>query len=154
MTSSRSFSSAIARSTYGLMFSAASVTLSFAFISQRSFPGFLPAKPLLVGALILAGCGGGGNSNWQQVRGHGFGYSAPAAWTVSGAAATSGPVDRVAVLIFRLVRPFDPAQRPLAVLELEPAPSRIAPQLAAGVTSTRSAEAAGRDGRPYTFAFA
>src|SRR5438270_4714188 len=119
MTSSRSFSSAIARSTYGLMFSAASVTLSLAFISQRSFPGPLRAKPLLVGALILAGCGGGGNNNWQQVRGNGFGFSAPAAWTVSGASATSGPVDRVEVLVFRLVRPYGPGQRSLAVPTLD-----------------------------------
>jgi len=128
--------------------------LSFAFISQRSFPGFLPAKPLLVGALILAGCGGGGNSNWQQVRGNGFGYSAPAAWTVSGAAATSGPVDRVEVLVFRLVRPYDPAQRALTVLELDRVASRIAAQLKGAVSSKRSLEVAGLDARSYTVAFA
>jgi hypothetical protein len=109
---------------------------------------------LLVGALILAGCGGGGNSNWQQVRGHGFGYSAPAAWTVSGAAATSGPVDRVEVLVFRLVRPYDPAQRALTVLELDRVASRIAAQLKGSVSSKRSLEVAGLDARSYTIAFA
>ena len=109
---------------------------------------------MLVGALILAGCGGGGNNNWQQVRGHGFGYSAPAAWTVSGAAATSGPVDRVEVLVFRLVRPYDPAQRALTVLELDRVASRIAAQLKGAVSSKRSLEVAGLDARSYRIAFA
>src|SRR5215831_21120204 len=111
MTSSRSFSSAIARSTYGFRFSLASLTLSLAFISTRSFPGPRRAKPYLVVALILAGCGGGGSTNWQQVQGNGFVFNAPSGWTVDGAAATNGDVDRVEVVVFRLVRPYERPRR-------------------------------------------
>src|SRR5579884_2301314 len=119
MTSSRSFSSAIARSTYGLMFSAASKTLSFAFISRRSFPRRLSAKPLLLSLLILAGCGGAGGGGSQVVHGAGFTFQAPASWTVAGNAAVDGAVNRVEVLPFRLLRAYDAARRAAAARELD-----------------------------------
>jgi hypothetical protein len=108
---------------------------------------------LLAVALILAGCGGGGSSNWQQVRGDGFHYNAPAEWIVDGTAATSGPVDRVEVLVFRLLRPYDPARRAATARELDRVAAGIAEQLKGAVSARRSLEVAGLYARSYAVAF-
>jgi hypothetical protein len=127
--------------------------LSFALISYRSFPGALRAKPLLAVALILAGCGGAGSSKWQQVRGNGFQYNAPADWTVEGTAASSGPVDRVEVLVFRLLRPYNPAQRRATMRELDRVADGLASQQKGSVSSRRSIQVGGLDARTYAVAF-
>jgi hypothetical protein len=129
------------------------VTLSLAFISQRSFPGGLPAKPLLVVAVILAGCGGSGGNNWQQVQGNGFQFNAPADWTVDGATARKGPVDLVQAQAFRLLRPYDRSRRAAVARELDADAARIADQLHGSVTSRRSLEVGGLDARSYVIAF-
>ena len=108
---------------------------------------------MLAVALILSGCGGGGSSNWQQVRGDGFHYNAPAEWIVDGTAATSGPVDRVEVLVFRLLRPYDPARRVATARELDRVAAGIAAQLKGSVSSRRSLEVGGLDARSYAVAF-
>jgi hypothetical protein len=127
--------------------------LSFAFISHRSFPGVARAKLLLAVPLILAGCAGGGNVNWQQVEGDGFVYNAPADWTVAEGAATDGAVDRVEVLVFRLVRAYDPARRAATERELDGVAAGIAAQLKGTVTQRRSLQVAGLDARSYAIAF-
>jgi len=111
------------------------------------------AKLLLAVVCILAGCGGAGSGTWQQVQGDGFRYNAPAAWTVSGAAATNGAVDRVEVLVFRLVRPYDPVRRVAAVRELDRVAGRVAGQLKGVIASRRSLPVVGFDARSYTIRF-
>jgi hypothetical protein len=108
---------------------------------------------LLAVALILAGCGGAGSSNWQQVRGNGFQYNAPVDWAVEGTAATNGAVDRVEVLVFRLLRPYDPARRAATSRELDRVADGIAVQLDGSVSSRRSLELGGLDARSYAVAF-
>ena len=108
---------------------------------------------MLAVALILAGCGGGGSSNWQQVRGDGFHYNAPVSWIVDGTAATNGSVDRVEVLVFRLLRPYDPARRVATARELDRVAAGIAAQLKGSVSSRRSLEVGGLDARSYAVAF-
>jgi hypothetical protein len=104
-------------------------------------------------ALILAGCGGGGSTNWQQVQGNGFRFNAPVGWTVDGAAATNGSVDRVEVLLFRLVRPYDRSKRAAAARELDRNASALAKQLKGSVSSERWVEAGGLDARSYTISY-
>jgi hypothetical protein len=108
---------------------------------------------LLAVALILAGCGGGGSTNWQQVEGDGFGYNAPVGWAVEGAAASSGRVDHVEVRVFRLVRPYDPTRRAATARELDGVAAGIAAQLKGSLLSRRSLEVAGLDARSYSIAF-
>jgi hypothetical protein len=123
-------------------------------IWKRSFPGALRAKPLLAVALILAGCGGAASGNWQQVRGDDFAYNAPGDWTVDGTVAVNGPVDRVEVRVFRLVRPYDPVRRAATAHELDRVANGIAAQLKGSVSSRRSLEVGGLDARSYAIAFA
>jgi hypothetical protein len=127
--------------------------LLFAFISHRSFPRVVRAKPLLVAALILAGCGGGGNGKWQQVQGNGFSYDAPASWVVDGSAATSGAVDRVEVLVFRLLRPYARDRRAAVGRELDRDAANLARQLKGSVSSRSWLEAGGADARSYEIAY-
>jgi hypothetical protein len=108
---------------------------------------------LLAVALILAGCGGAGSTNWQQVRGEGFRYNAPADWLVAGTAASKGPVNRVEVVVFRLLRPYEPARRAAAARELDRVADGIAKQLKAAVSSRRSLQVAGLDARSYAVDF-
>jgi hypothetical protein len=104
---------------------------------------------LLVLALILAGCGGGGNVKWQQVQGNGFRFQAPAAWTVSGSAASLGPIDRVQVNVFRLQHPYSHARITAAVKELDRIAGDLAGQLKGTVTSRRTLRVGGLDARGY-----
>ena len=104
-------------------------------------------------ALILAGCGGGGKVNWQQVQGNGFVFNAPVGWAVDGAAATNGRVDRVEVLVFRLVRDYEPARRAAVARELDRVASGVASQLGGSVRSRRSLQVDGLDARSYQIDF-
>jgi hypothetical protein len=104
-------------------------------------------------ALILAGCGGGGSTKWQQVQGNGFAFNAPSGWTVDGAAATNGDVDRVEVVVFRLVRAYERARRAAVARELDRVASGVASQLKGSVRSKRSLQVGGRDARSYLIDF-
>jgi len=108
---------------------------------------------LLGVALILAGCGGSGSGKWQQVQGEGFTYDAPSTWTVAGAVATDGGVGRVEVVVFRLVRPYDPSRRAAAARELDRVAARLAVQLKGAITSRQSAAVGGLDARSYSIRF-
>jgi hypothetical protein len=104
---------------------------------------------LLVLALILAGCGGAGNSNWQQVHGSGFRFQAPAGWKVVGVTASNGPVDRVQVNEFRLVHGYVHGKQAATNKELDGVAARLAQQLKGKVTSRRTLRVNGLDGRAY-----
>jgi hypothetical protein len=104
---------------------------------------------LLLLALILAGCGGSGNSKWQQVQGSGFRFLAPAAWKVTGAMASNGPVDRVQVNEFRLVHAYVHAEQTAVAKELDGVAVRLAQQLKGKVTSRRTVDVNGLDARAY-----
>jgi len=104
---------------------------------------------LLVLALILTGCGGAGNSNWQQVQGSGFRFQAPAGWKVVGVTASNGPVDRVQVNEFRLVHAYVHAKQAGAAKELDGVAVRLAQQLKGKVTSRGTLEVNGLDARTY-----
>jgi hypothetical protein len=124
--------------------------LSLAFISPRSFPWPRRAKPWLILTVILAGCGGGGNANWQQVQGDGFRFNAPAGWRVEGSSASSGAVNRVQVSRFRLQRPYNPARRAAVAGELDRAATSIAAQQKGAVKRRSALEVAGLDARTYS----
>ena len=104
-------------------------------------------------ALILAGCGGSGSSKWQQVQGAGFTYQAPSAWTVAGAVATDGGVARVEVVVFHLLRPYDPSQRAAAARELDRVAARLAAQLKGSIASRQFVPVGGLDSRSYAIHF-
>ena len=104
---------------------------------------------MLALALILAGCGGAGNSKWQQVQGSGFRFQAPAGWKVTGATASNGSVDRVQVNEFRLVHPYVHAEQTAVAKELDGVAVRLAQQLKGKVTSRRTVDVNGLDARAY-----
>ena len=106
--------------------------------------------PLLVLACILAGCGGAGNSKWQQVQGGGFSFEAPAGWKVVGATASNGPIDRVQVNAFRLVHAYVHAKQAAAARELDGVAERLARQLKGTVASRRTLRVDGFDARGYS----
>src|SRR5438445_4140922 len=165
---SRSSSSRIARSTYGLTVPAASVTLSFVLaMLRKSFPSLArPVLPLsnarklapFVLALAIAGCGAGGAAKQQsgkRVSAAGFSFEPPIGWRVTrtrtSLAARSGTAI-VSVTTFRLARRYRPGLWPKVVPELD----RVAQQLAARVHGTvRASETttiAGRKSRVYDIA--
>jgi hypothetical protein len=123
--------------------------LSFVFIS-RSFRRPRWAKPAFLLCLILAGCGGAASSKWQPVQGKGFAFSAPVGWSVSGAAATSGPVDRVEVVVFRLLRPYERSRRRAVARELDGVAGRLVQQLHGTLRRSASIAVGGLDARSYT----
>jgi hypothetical protein len=104
-------------------------------------------------ACILAGCGGGAHSNWQQVHGRNFRFQAPVGWKVAGTVASSGAVDRVQVNAFRLVRPYKHAQQAAVARELDTAATRLAQQLKGKVVSRRTVMVGRLDARSYAIDF-
>jgi hypothetical protein len=106
---------------------------------------------------ILAGCGGVRGEGSQEVRGGGYRFAAPAGWTVTrtptSAAASSGPVDRVQVQTFRLVRPYRAELFAAASRELDRVADRLAAQLGGRVVTRASLRVADRDGRAYRIEF-
>jgi hypothetical protein len=107
--------------------------------------------------LILAGCAGGGGGNSQRVTGAGYSFSAPGAWTVTHAAgpvaASSGPVDRVQVEVFRLVRAYRGELLVAASRELDRVAHRLAAGLGGRVASRVAARVAGHDARSYRIVY-
>jgi hypothetical protein len=80
-------------------------------------------------------------------------YNAPADWVVADAAATHGGTDRVEVLVFRLVRPYDPARKIATGRELDGVAARVASQLKGRVVGRGWKVVGGLDARMYSIAF-
>jgi hypothetical protein len=124
---------------------------------NRSFPCPARAKPiLLVGALLLAGCGGA-SGNWQTVAGEGFHFLAPGDWTVSHHAktvvASKGKVDRVQVETFRLVTPFRSQLFAAASRELDGVAAEVGRELKGRVTASTTIRVAGMAARSYRITY-
>lgn len=102
---------------------------------------------------ILAGCGGSGRSDLQTLRGDGFRFQAPAAWTVletaTSATAKDGAVDELEVLRFRLEKPYRTALFAAAARELDGVIARVAAQLKGRVASRATVLLADRKSRSY-----
>jgi hypothetical protein len=87
------------------------------------------------------------------VTGDGFRFSAPVGWTVAqtarSAAASSGPVNRIEVQTFRLVRPYRAELFVAASHELDRVAGTLAVQLHGRVASRDTTRVADRDARSY-----
>jgi hypothetical protein len=129
---------------------------SFRLFCAQNLPRAGRCKPcLLAAAVILAGCGGGGGGgDTRIVRGEGFRFEAPAGWSVKGAAASHGAVDRVEVTRFRLVKPYRPALFAAAARELDGVAVRLAEQLHGEVAARSTVTAAGGKARSYRIDYA
>jgi hypothetical protein len=107
----------------------------------------------LLALLILAGCGGAAKTHEQTLQGNGFRFQAPESWVVvrkaSSVAATHGPVDRIEVMRFRLVKEYRPQRFAAASHELDTVIGRIAKQLSGRVASRQTIQLAGRRSRSY-----
>ena len=106
--------------------------------------------------LIAAGCGGHAAKPAALLKGPGFGFTAPAGWTVQRSArsveAASG--DRaVSVTVFRLTRPFRAALWPKVVPELDRVAAGLADQLRGRAGPGADLRVAGRQARRYDIAF-
>jgi len=103
--------------------------------------------------LVLAGCGGGGAGGWQTLSGDGFRFGAPPDWigtqTSGGLAAAHGPIDRVQVQKFRLVKPYRSTLFAAAGRELDRVTAQVARQLHGHVTAGTTIEVAKMDARSY-----
>jgi hypothetical protein len=127
---------------------------SFRARYRRLVPQAGPGKPAcLLAASILAGCGGAGEASTQQIHGPGYSFAAPSAWSVTQAAtsiaASNGPVDRVQVQTFQLVKPYRSELFSAAATELDQVAAKLARQLRGRVTMRSSTHVNGRDARVY-----
>lgn len=72
---------------------------------------------------------------------------------MSGAVATDGGVGRVEVVVFRLLRPYDPSQRAATARELDRVASRLAAQLKGSIASRQFVSVGGLGARSYSIHF-
>jgi hypothetical protein len=107
--------------------------------------------------VLLAACGGGGGAEAapQVVRGTGYRFEAPAGWTIvrSGrqvqAAEGGKSLALVAVSRFPLLRRARGQLSPKVIKELDRVVTGVAAQQGGSVTSSETAEIAGREARRY-----
>ena len=112
---------------------------------------------LLSVVVILAGCGGGGGDSWQRVTGGGFRFAAPTGWALSRSATTvaafAGPVDRVQVQTFSLVKPYRSELFAAASRELDRVAAQVGRELNGRVATSATMRVAGMDARTYRIVF-
>jgi hypothetical protein len=109
---------------------------SFRSLRARNLPRAGRDKPLLLLALILAGCGGAGAAKEQVVRGQGFSFDAPARWKVehSGERITARhDSELVQVSTFLLVKPYRPALYDAVARELSTRMRQVAQRVGGGL---------------------
>lgn len=111
----------------------------------------LPRWPLPAAALVallgLAGCGGTAKATRQTVSGQGFSFQAPLAWHLTvgddSAVASSGAVDLVEAVRYRLEKAYEPDHARAAALELDGIVERLAGQMHARLAGRSSVDIAG-----------
>jgi hypothetical protein len=131
---------------------------SFRLVTARLIPRELRYKQvLLLGTVILAGCGGSGaakpqQTQWQTVRGTGFTFQAPKGWKVEHAknrvSVTSGS-DVVQVSVFPLVKAYDDKLFARVAPELRSRMQDIARQTGGKLGSGRTVTADGVRSHAY-----
>jgi hypothetical protein len=105
---------------------------------------------------LAAGCGGGGSTAEKIVRGSGYRFSAPAAWTVTRTPRelrVSQGVNLLSVTRFPLLRAFRPALWDHVVPELDRAAKGVAEQQAGTVADSRTVTISGRRARSYDIVY-
>jgi hypothetical protein len=109
----------------------------------------------LLALVALAGCGGGSRAP-QTVQGDGYGFAAPAGWTVARTgttvAATHGS-ETVGVTTFRLTKTYRPQLWKQAVTELDAVAAKLASELHGTVTASRTLKVGPSAARQYDLAF-
>jgi hypothetical protein len=112
----------------------------------------------LLAVAILAGCGVVGDANRQRIHAPGYTFAAPRDWSVTqtatSAAASKGPVDRVQVQTFPLVKPYRSELFAAAASELDGVAAKLARQLHGHVALEMTTRVDGRDARSYRIEFA
>ena len=106
--------------------------------------------------LAAAGCGSKAAPAALTVEGSGFGFTAPAGWSVKSTArsAEAASGDRsVSVTVFALKHAFRPALWPKVVRELDGVAASVADQLRGQAGAGSSVTVAGRMARTYDIAF-
>jgi hypothetical protein len=130
---------------------------SFRLVTARLIPRSLRCKQaLLLGTVILAGCGGSGavksQSEWQTVSGPGFAFGAPAGWKVERAkrriSVTQGS-QVVQVSTFPLLKPYDAKLFDRVATELSSRMQEIARQTGGKVSGERTVTADGVRSHAY-----
>ena len=110
-------------------------------------------------ALSAAACGSSTKQHFAErsVRGPGFRFSAPQAWSVhatatSASAKSSGtPPATVSAAVFRLVKAYSPARFAEATKELDDVAAELARKAGGSITESATTTVAGRKIRAYRF---
>lgn len=113
-------------------------------------------QALLLGTVILAGCGGSGavkqQTQWQTIGGAGFTFQAPAGWAVERAktrvAATRGP-ELVQVSTFALIKRYEARLFDRVATELRSRMQEIARQTGGKLGGSRTVTAGGLRSHAY-----
>jgi hypothetical protein len=103
---------------------------------------------LLLGLLILAGCGGSPHAQPQVVRGRGFSFNAPAGWKVTGTRAQHDS-QLVQVATFPLLHRYDDSLFERVKQELDARMQAVAKQAGGSVTGSRTVTVDG--GRAHSY---
>jgi hypothetical protein len=133
--------------------------MSFRLFASRFVPGGNPRKQAVLGValLLVCGCGGGGKGVEERiVRGPGFAFSAPAAWSVSQRGRevrASQGVSLLSVTRFPLIRAFRPELWEQVVPELDRAAAQVAEQQQGKIGDTETVTVADRRARRYDVAY-
>jgi hypothetical protein len=114
---------------------------------------------LSIVALSAAACGSSAKQHVAErsVRGPGFRFSAPRAWSVHSTAASASarssgtPPSTVSAAVFRLVKPYVPARFAEATKELDDVAAELARKAGGSVTESVTTTVAGRKIRAYRF---
>ena len=118
--------------------------------------GWAKPWPLLVPALILAGCGGHAEAKYQTVSGSDFHFQAPAGWQVTRSGSTvsaASGTNLLRVQTFMLLKPYRHSLLKRAVKELDTDVDQLAADLKGKVVGRATLPIAGHDALMSTIAY-